>query len=99
MKDLELDLVALRRVINLILDRMEQEAGSSRVAVTLDNYWDVPSFMRYDFSNVPDGQTFEHGQLYHDWEFLTAILEDETQAVRPMLMHVAPLLRYLGERG
>jgi hypothetical protein len=93
--DVEIKLSELRLVINRILDHIEHDLGRESVKLDQDNYWDVADVERYDFTKSPEN--FGHGQLYDDWEFLSSILKDKDQAVALMLLHVAPLLRYIGE--
>ena len=49
----------------------------------------------YDLTKDPI--EFGHGQLSHDWEFLSSILKDKELAVALMLIHAAPILHYIGE--
>ena len=91
----EIKLSELRTVVNRILDHIEHNLGRTSVKLDQDSYWDVASGERYDFTKSPEN--FEHGQLQDDWEFLSSILKDKDQAVALMLIHAAPLLRYLGE--
>jgi hypothetical protein len=91
----EIKLSELRTVVNRILDHIEHDLGRASVKLDQDSYWDVASKERYDFTKSPEN--FEHGQLQDDWEFLSAILKDKDQAVALMFIHVAPVLRYLGE--
>jgi hypothetical protein len=96
MANVEIEISDLRLVINRILDRIEQDGRGVRIKLSEDDYWDVSSAERYDFTKVP--QNFEHGQLRDDWQFLLSILADVDHAVAPMLLHVAPLLRCIAER-
>lgn len=85
----------MRIIINKILDHIEHNLGVEVVNINEDNYWDIPDKDRYDFSKLPDG--FAHGQLVDDWEFILPILSNKDYAVSLNLIHVAPLLRRLGE--
>ena len=91
----EIKLSELRTVVSRILDHIEHDLGHASVKLDQDDYWDVASEERYDFTKSP--QNFEHGQLQDDWEFLSSILRDKDQAVAYMLVHVTPLLRCIGE--
>lgn len=91
----EIKVSDLRLVIDRILDHIERDLGRSTVTLRQDSYWDVADEERYDFTKTP--KSFEHGQLHDDWQFLASILKDKDQAVSLMLIHVAPLLRCLGE--
>ena len=94
---LEINISELRLVINRILDHIEHDLGHASVKLDEDDYWDVADEERYDFTKSPEN--FEHGQLHDDWEFLSSILKDKDQAVALMLIHAAPLLRYVGEQS
>jgi hypothetical protein len=60
-----------------------------------DFYWDVSSDQLRRMSEGPPRPDI--GRLSDDWAFLESILRDQRHAVSLMLIHVAPLLRYLGE--
>lgn len=92
----EINIAELRVVINRILEHIEHDLGNVTVNLEEDDYWDVANEERYDFTKSPEN--FEHGQLHDDWEFLSSILNDKDQAVALMLIHVAPLLRRIGEQ-
>ncbi|MBW8830350.1 MAG: hypothetical protein JF606_13110 [Burkholderiales bacterium] len=91
----EINISELRLVINRILDHIEHDLGHASVKLNQDDYWDAADAERYDFTKSPGN--FEHGQLHDDWEFLSSIIKDKDQAVAFMLIHVAPLLRCIGE--
>lgn len=93
---LEINIAELRLAINRILEHIEHDLGHATVSLQEDDYWDVANQERYDFTKSPEN--FEHGQLHDDWEFLSSILNDKNQAVALMLIHVAPLLRCVGEQ-
>lgn len=86
----------LRLVIERILNHIERDLGKAEVVLDEDDYWDVADEERYNFSKTP--KNFEHGQLRDDWEFLLPIIKNEDRAFALMLMHVAPLLRRIGEQ-
>ena len=92
----EINLSDLRLVINRILDHIEHDLGHASLKLTKDDYWEVPDSERYDLTKSPDGYVI--GQLHDDWEFLSSILNDKDQAVALMLIHIAPLLRCIGEQ-
>ena len=59
-------------------------------------YWEILSDEMYDLDKPPK---LGMGQLYDDWAFLAEILEDESEAIPPMLIHIAPILMYIAYRG
>ena len=85
----------LRIVVDRILEHIEQDLGVDSVPLTQDDYWTVLSKDRFDFTKSPD--TCGLGKLHDDWEFLQPLLRDKSQAVALMLIHVAPILEWLGE--
>jgi hypothetical protein len=91
----EIRISEIREVVNRILDHIEHDLSLPAVRLSQDDYWDVLDDERYDFSKSPN--SFGHGRLHDDWEFLSSILKDKDQAVALMLIHAAPLLRWLGE--
>ena len=91
----EIKISELRLVISRILDHIEQNLGIASVKLNQDDYWEVLDDERYDFTKTP--VNYGHGQLSDDWEFLSSILKDKDQAVALMLIHVAPILQWLGE--
>jgi hypothetical protein len=92
----EIDLLKLRQAANAIFDRLD-DLGVTKVTLRedADYYWEVPSDRLY---NVREKQPqLDVGRLSDDLEFLSAILKDKKQAVSLMFIHLAPLLRYVGE--
>jgi hypothetical protein len=93
--DLEIKISELRMVVNRIFDHIENELGQRIISLSQDDYWELGQIDRYDFTKDPSRH--EVGKLYDDWEFLSAILTDENNSVPYMLVHLAPLLRFIGE--
>lgn len=92
----EISISELRLVTNRIFDHIEHDLGYASVNLDQNSYWDVADEERYDFTKSPEG--LGHGQLHDDWEFLSSILRDKDQAVSLMLIHLAPVLRRVGEQ-
>jgi hypothetical protein len=93
--DLEINIEDIRKVINLILDHIENDLKISKVRIEEDYYWNMDKNHIYNVLEEPKESSI--GQLYHDWEFLLHI-NSKDDAVSLMLIHVAPLLRYIGEK-
>ena len=91
----EVDLVALKRVVNRLLDHFIETRGIR--AVTLDDryYWEVPAPERYRIE-VDPGE-LDVGDLADDWELVARLLQADNQPVAYQLTELAPLLAYLGE--
>lgn len=89
-----LNIIQLRQITQMLLDSCEALGGSEWV-LDEDLYWEVDECVRYGFTRSPECGDFVVGQLYDDWHFLSALLEDPDQAHPLMLIHLAPLLRYM----
>ncbi len=93
--NLAINIADLRKITNLIFDHMEHDLDITSIVIEEDYYWDIPSKELYKVEG--DHPSPGIGQLYDDWEFLSKI-RDREQAVSLMMIHVAPLLRYIGEK-
>ena len=93
----EIDLRALKQVTNAILDHVINDLKIKKLAIKEDRdfYWEVPSDQLYAVKK--EQPQLDMGRLLDDWEFLAPRRNDKEQAVALMLIHLAPLLRYLGE--
>jgi len=92
---MELDLKVLKAVINRLLDHIIEVRGITQVNLEQPYYWDLPTESLYDVTQKPED--FDVGSLADDWEFVSSLLDEQTQPVAYQLTEVAPLLRYLGE--
>lgn len=94
----EVDIRALKKVTDAILDRIVNDLKIEKVEIEdkSDYYWNVPSDRLFDIK--PPQPELDVGRLADDWEFLQSILSDKDHAVALMLIHVAPLLRRIGEK-
>ncbi|WP_407157123.1 hypothetical protein [Bradyrhizobium sp. STM 3557] len=91
----EVNVSELRIIVNRILDHVEHDLGVTNVTLTQDEYWTISGNERFDLTRIPDVNGV--GKLCDDWEFLQPLLKDKDQAVALMLIHVAPILSWLGE--
>jgi len=91
-----IDVAELREIVNKILDHILNDLKIKKVEIDQDFYWNVDSSSLYATKKKPPETDL--GSLHDDLEFLREILEDKDQAVGLMLVHMAPLLRYLGEK-
>jgi hypothetical protein len=92
------DIEDLKKITNIILDRMITKLKLRQIPMeeNQDFYWNVPSDVLF---KVREAQPeLDIGRLSDDWEFLKNILEDPDNGVSLMLIHVAPLLRWIGEK-
>ena len=92
----EINISELRSKINLIFDHIERnlEIGVVEIAEDQDYYWDS-AFASASTNRDPPAP--DVGRLRDDLEFLL-MLSSAEESPSLMLMHVAPLLRYLAHR-
>lgn len=83
----------LRACIDRVLDHIEQDLGISTVELNDAYYWEVPDSSLHQVDR--EAPRLDIGNLHDDWEFLRQVADDGDQAVSLMLIHAAPLLRYL----
>jgi hypothetical protein len=93
----EIDLRELRRAVDMILDHVIEDLNISKVVIknTEDFFWDCPPKAMYDMSKKP--AEWWTGRLSDDLEFIQKMLVREDGGVAFMLIHAAPLLRYIGQ--
>jgi hypothetical protein len=88
-----IDIIELRKITDLIYEHILDNLKIKSVEMTEDMYWSISAKNLYDIEKKPND--FGIGQLYDDLDFLRHILDDESQAVPPMMMHLAPIFQYL----
>ena len=91
---MEIDIEKLRAITNLIFDHITHDLKVKKIELKQDYYWDIETEHLYDMTKKPIELTA--GQLYDDWEFLKKI-DNREEAVALMFIHLAPLLKYVGE--
>lgn len=96
-KNNEIDLMELKRAADAIFFHLIDELKIKNISIPKDSdfYWEVPG--EHLFSVRKNQPQLDIGRLSDDWEFLSAALDDNRQAVGYMLTHLAPILRYIGE--
>jgi len=88
----------LRRIVNGLLEHVERVNGPE-LRLEQDYYWDLNAGVVYDMTKTVD-DLGEIGSLGDSWEFLMGLSTCDIPRDGPslMLIHVAPLLRYIGEK-
>ncbi|SFR94379.1 hypothetical protein SAMN05216570_0977 [Dyella sp. OK004] len=88
----------LRRIVNDLLDHVESVNGPE-LRLDQDYYWDLGSEVMYDVTKQVANVDLV-GSLGDSWEFLLNMQRDDIKQNGPslMLIHAAPLLRYIGEK-
>ena len=88
-----IDIADLKEKINLILTHIAVDLGKNQVPLVEGFYWDVSDKDLY--STEKERPEFDVGSLVDDLDFLVSMSSERDQAVSLMLLHVAPILRYL----
>lgn len=91
----KIEIEALRLVVNAIFDHIA-DLKISHVDLDQNFYWEVPREDLFVTNVKPEMECL--GSLHDDLEFLAPVIEDKDQAVSLLLVHVAPLLRFVGEK-
>ena len=94
----EIDLKALKEAVNIILDHLITDLGLDKVKIeeSSDHYWHCPASEINDMSKTPVG--LDIGSLRDDVDFVKLIKRGQGGDISYNLVHVVPLLRYLGEK-
>jgi len=93
----EIDLKMLKSAVNAVLDHLVEDLGIETVAIEGEkhSYWDCPYPEMHDVSTQPSDLTV--GQLSDDFDFVKLIRRGQSADISYNLVHIAPLLRYIGE--
>jgi hypothetical protein len=93
----EIDLRSLKGAVNAILDHLIEDLRISSVTIdeSSDAYWHCPIAELYDLSKKPIGM--DVGKLSDDSDFIELVERGQSGDVSYNLVHIAPLLRYIGE--
>ncbi len=83
----------LRAAVDRVLEHIEQDLGISKLGLDDAYYWEVADSSVFQVDRKEP--RLDIGDLHDDWGFLRRVLDGGEQAVSLVLIHVAPLLRYL----
>ncbi|HEY2170272.1 MAG TPA: hypothetical protein VGJ30_11650 [Candidatus Angelobacter sp.] len=97
MPNSEIDVRILKNAVNVILDHLIEDLGLEKVTIEdgKDGYWHCPTSEIHDLSKTPIG--LDIGRLTDDMDFTKLIVRGQSGDATLNLIHVAPLLRYIGE--
>jgi hypothetical protein len=95
MPNSEINLETLKLAINSVLDHIIEDLGLKTVPLDKNHYWDCPEPEIYDSSTRPSELTV--GSLTDDLDFIKSIRGGQSADASYNLVHIAPLLRYIGE--
>lgn len=98
MGKVEIDLNSLKTAVNAVLDHLVDDLAIRKVEIESSNdmYWHCPASELFDMSKKPVG--LDIGRLSDDLDSVNLIQRGQSGDVSHNLVHVAPLLRYLGEK-
>ena len=93
----EIDVHALRKITDAILNHVIQDLGIEKITITEDRdfYWEVPQGRVHAVRQ--DQPQLDVGRLSDDWEFVENLIKEGEPKIALMLVHIAPLLRMIGE--
>ena|SRR5579863_2206309 len=94
----EIDLNHLKTVVNAILDHLLEDLNIQKVAIEDDGdlYWTIPPSEEHDTSKKPS--QWWTGRLSDDLDFIGLVRRGQSADISYNLVHVAPLLKYIGEK-
>ena len=92
----EINLKVLKAAVNAVLDHLVDDLGIEAVAIEDDKdaYWDCPYPEMHNVSMQPSELSV--GQLSDDFDFVKLVRRGQSADDSYNLVHIAPLLRYIG---
>jgi hypothetical protein len=93
------NLAELRAATVALLDNLIELHGKETIAIDPDSdfYWEVPLDVLCKVKSDPP--QLDIGRVSDDWEFVRPIATDASAATPLVLLHLAPVLRYLSARA
>ena len=97
MKNDEIDILLLKKAVNSLLDHIVNDLGRTFVRIEEDQdlYWEIPSSERPGTKDL--APQADVGRLSDDLDFIRTMVRSNYTPPTLMLVHVAPLLKYVGE--
>ena len=94
----EIDVKHLKTVVDAVLDHLIEDLGILKVEVEEmeDFYWSCPPSERYDTTKKPS--EWWTGRLSDDVGFAKLMRRGQSGDISYNLVHLAPLLRFIGEK-
>jgi len=94
----EIDLKSLKDAVNAVLDHLIKDLGIDRVDIAKEEnlYWDCSVAQLCDTARQP--LDFSVGSLKDDVDFVKIVRRGEGGDISYNLVHIFPLLRFLGEK-
>ena len=94
----KIDILQLRTALDAILDHVTKDLGVTYLDISEneDFYWEVPAVEMYNTTKSP--ASLDTGRLTDDLRFASLVSRGSQGDVSYSLVHIAPLLRYIGEK-
>lgn len=86
----------LRVICNRIFDHIQNDLELRDLKLEDDYYWEIDDSLLFKVATRPE--IVEIGSLLDDYEFVRSSVTSDSEVPSLMLIHVSPLLRYLGNR-
>jgi hypothetical protein len=95
----EIDLRVLKNAVNAVLDHLIEDVGLASVPIedSEDFYWELEFAKAHDVSTKPL-EIEMVGRLTDDAEFMASVSKGFGADSSYNLIHIAPLLRFIGEK-
>ncbi|GGC83413.1 hypothetical protein [Undibacterium terreum] len=94
-KNKTINLEEFRSVVNAIFSHLIDDLKIKEIELTEDYYWEILESSLYKFDQDPPSPRI--GSLADDLDFLSSLLSDKSHAIPIMFLHVAPVLRFIGQ--
>jgi len=94
----QIDLRVIKSSINAVLDHLIEDLQQPTVEIDAkeDLYWHISAAELSEVSKPP--HNLDIGSLKDDFDFVKLIRRGQAGDIAYNLVHIAPLLRYIGER-
>ncbi|MCS4303383.1 hypothetical protein [Chryseobacterium sp. BIGb0232] len=97
MEDEGITILDIRKLINILSDKLEKLDDKEVVKLEDDLYWNILDEELYNPYDEPAQLTM--GSLTEDWEFLQNVLNREREIIDYDLYKLASILKFLGKKG
>lgn len=92
---IEIEVRQLQQIANRLFEHILVNRGVSKITLDKNFYWDIPLDQLHDVERSPE---LVMGSLEDDWEFVSDLLDINSDPVSFSLTELAPILRFLGEK-
>lgn len=97
MENKGISVLNIRKLINILSDKLEKLEDENVTILEDDLYWNIPDEELYNPYHEPANLTI--GSITEDWEFLQKILNGEREMMDYDLYKLSSILRFLGKKN